>query len=300
MPPARRTDERTSTPAGCLATKSAATFPTPTQLSVSVWKSMCAKVIATPRVFDRPRWQHWTSVSSGSPRASSRIRTPQSAASAASSPCPRPSSTPTKAAVPFTSTAIDRSPQVRWPGNGRHVAAHSIGPNHPCSGIVRNPFPHFDLRALPRCGFHDQTVHQPARSGQAEPESAAGGIAVLHCPFDVGDTRAVVFGPHHQRLSAFAISYGNPNCPVAGIAGDVAGDFGDRRGDHGDIGQGEAEVVSQLMARLASGNYVVRVSYVDDDVIRHRHVRSISEKPVADSAAPGLLPRPARCPCPQR
>src|SRR3984957_14165341 len=242
MPPARRTDERTSTPAGCLATKSAATFPTPTQLSVSVWKSMCAKVIATPRVFDRPRWQHWTSVSSGSPRASSRIRTPQSAASAASSPCPRPSSTPTKAAVPFTSTAIDRSPQMRWPGNGRHAAAHSIGPNHPCSAIVRNPLPHFDLRALPRGGFHDQTVHQPARAGQAESESAAGGIAVLHGPFDVGDTRAVVFGPHHQGLSPLAVLHGNPNRPITGVAGDVAGDFGNRRGYPCDVGQRETEV----------------------------------------------------------
>src|ERR1700722_8146785 len=261
---------------------------------------MCASVIATPRVSERPRWQLWTSASSGSPRASPRICPPQSAASAASSPCPRPSSTPIKAALPFTSTAIDRSPQTVWPGNGRHVAAHSNGPNPPCSTIVRNPLPHFDLRALPRCGFHDQTVHQPARSRQAEPESAAGGIAVFHRPFDVGDTRAVVFGPHHQRLPAFAISYRNPNRSVAGIAGDVAGDFGDRRGDHGDIGQGEAEVVSQLMTRLASGNYVVRVSYVDDDVIRHRHVRSISEQPVADSAAPGPLPNPARCPCPQR
>src|ERR1700722_18015431 len=261
---------------------------------------MCASVIATPRVSERPRWQLWTSASSGSPRASPRICTPQSAASAARSPCPRPSSPPIKAAVPFPSTALDRPPQTVWPGSGRDVAAHSIGPNHPCSGIVRNPFPHFDLRALTRGGFHDQTVHQPARSGQAEPESAAGGIAVLHCPFDVGDARAVVFGPHDQGLSAFAVLYGNPNRSVAGIAGDVAGDFGDRRGNHGDIGQRETHVARQLVTRLASGNDVVGMTYVNDDVIRHRHVKSVSEKPAADSAAPGPLPSPARCPCPRR
>src|ERR1700743_2004992 len=235
---------------------------------------MCTNVIATPRVFDKPRWQLWTSVSSASLRASPRICTPQSAASAASSPCPRPSSTPINAAVPLTSTAIARSPQTVCPGSGRDVAAHSIGPSQPCSAIVRNPLPHPDGRALTRAGFNDQPVHQPARSGQAEPESTAGGIAVLHCPFDVGDARSVVFGPHDQGLSAFAVLHRNPDRPVPGVAGDVAGYFGDRRGDHGDIGQRENHVACELVTRLAGGNDVVGMTYVNDDVIRHRHVPS--------------------------
>src|ERR1700743_1036299 len=260
---------------------------------------MCTNVIATPRVLDKPRWQLWTSVSSASPRVSPRICTPQSAASAASSPCPRPSSTPIKAPVPFTSTAIDRSPQTVWPGSGRDVAAHSIGPSQPCSAIVRNPLPHLDGRALTRGGFHDQPVHQPARSGQPEPESTAGGITVLHCPFDVGDARPIVFGPHDQCLSAFAVLYGNPDRPVTGVTGDVAGDLGDCRGDHGDIGQRETHVARRLVTRLASGNDVVGMTYVNDDVIRHRHVQSVSWRPAAGSAAPGPLPSPARCPCPR-
>src|ERR1700761_1046408 len=300
MPPARRTDERTSVPPGYLATKSAATLPIPVQLSVSLWKSMRANVIAAPRVSDRARWQLWTSTSSGSARASPRTCAPQPAASAACVPWPSPSSTPIKALAPPTSTAIARWPQMSWPGSGRDVAAHSIGPSRPWSAIVRNPLPHFDLRALPGCGFHDQPIHQPARPRQAEAQSAAGGIAVLHCPFDVGDTRAVVFGPYDQGLPALSVLDGNPDRAVAGVAGDVAGDFGDRGGDHGDIGQREAEVVGQLVASLAGGNDVVGVAYVDDDVINHRHVRSVCEKPVAGSAARGPPRGPARCPCQQR
>src|ERR1700735_3903466 len=164
-------------------------------------------------------------MSSGSVRASLRTSTPKLAASAASGPGPRPPSTPIRAPVPFTSTAIERSPQTYWPGSGRDLAAHSIGPSRPCSAIVRNPFPHLDHRPLTRGRFHDHAVHQPAGARQAEAQAAAGRIAVLHCSVDVGDARTVVFGPHHQCLSTLANFQGDPDGPEAGIAGDVAGDF---------------------------------------------------------------------------
>ncbi|EUA50834.1 hypothetical protein I552_1774 [Mycobacterium xenopi 3993] len=42
-------------------------------------------------------------------------------------------------------------------------------PSRPCSRTGRNPFPHFDECSPTRRGFHDQPVHQAARTGQAQP-----------------------------------------------------------------------------------------------------------------------------------
>ena len=52
-------------------------------------------------------------------------------------------------------------------GRGRPAVAHSIGPEAALSCTGRNPFPHFDDRSAPECGFHDQPVHQAAGTGQA-------------------------------------------------------------------------------------------------------------------------------------
>src|SRR6516162_5056167 len=108
-----------------------------------------------------------------------------------------------RAPVPSTSTAISLSPQMFSPGRALALAAHSIGPSQPCSAIARNPLPHLDDRPVTRGGLDDHAVHQPACAGQAEAQATTGGIAVLHCPFDVGNAGTVVFGTHHQRPSAF-------------------------------------------------------------------------------------------------
>src|SRR5215208_7118070 len=217
MPPARSADARIWTPSAPLVTRSAVTLPIPIQLSVSVSKSMRAKVIAAPLVSDRPRWHSCSSTSRGSARQRLTTSAARSAAVSAALPCPSPSATPNRAAAPPTSTAIGKSPHTSSPGSGRRAAAHSMGPIQPFLRTGRNPFPHLDDGALTGCRLHDQSVHQSSRTRQAEAKPASCRIAVLERALDVDDAGAVVLGADHKGLSAVAVLDSHPHLAASGI-----------------------------------------------------------------------------------
>src|SRR6478735_295133 len=298
MPPASSADERTSRPVGCLATRSAVTLLIPIQLSVSVAKLTRANVIATPRVSVSARWQSCITTSSGSERQLSTTSTARTAAAAAASPCPRPSITPNSAAPSAASSAIGWSPHTSSPGRGRRTAAHSIGPNLPCLNTIGNPLPHLDDGAVAGFRFDLQSVHQPARAGQAESEPASGGITVVQCTVHIRDAGTVVFGPYHQRLPAVPELHPHAHLALAGVTGYVAGDFGEGGGDHRAVGQREAEPAGELVTGLTCGDDVVGIVDVDDEVSRHCRVRSSVCGCRANGSAAQAPPRgPARCAC---
>ena len=100
-----------------------------------------------------------------------------------------------------------------------------MGPNLPCLCTTRNPLPHFDDRSVAACGFHYQPIHQAAGSGQAQPQSAAGGVSVFHCALDVGDAGTIILGAYHQGLAAFTVLHSYPDgaapCGARQLIGDV-------------------------------------------------------------------------------
>jgi len=195
-------------------------FPIRPAAAYSSERSMCANVIATPRVFD----SHGCSTDRGrAARRASRDRKTQSA-SLGGQFAEVPDRQPTSGRRCRSRDAIERSRRCAARQRARR-GAHSIGPSHPLLNNCRINFTHFDLVHAPGgC-----TIPRPQPGAPAGRGESAAVIAVLHCPFRCALPGGVV-GPNHQCLSAFAILYRRPERFVAGVAGEFAGEFGYRRG----------------------------------------------------------------------
>src|SRR5439155_15543167 len=215
------------------------------------------RVITTPRVLVRARWQRLTREMIESPANCSRMATAARAAATASSPCPTPSTT--ASSTPWSSGLTRcRSPETAWPSSGRAATPQSINGGWSAASLTSaQPFLHGDCGSFANLGIDVKLIHQPFGAGQADSQSLAGGIAVLHGQRHVRNTRAVVPSDQGDAVAVALLDGRQNNLSGLGMVDDVAGHFGDGGGDQGQVGSAEAQLHTQL-APLLAGRHDVR------------------------------------------
>src|SRR5918996_3699296 len=147
---------------------------------------------------------------------------------------------------------------------------------------------------LAQVGDDVKLVHQPLGPRQAQSQTVASRVAILHGLGDVGDAGSLVTGDDHDALSATLLDEAQNDLAPRGVAHNVACQLRNGRGDEGQIAAGEAQMRPQRAPLLTRDH--------DVDVRPDRHARFMphSAGPLAcdGRGTPALLPGPAQSPRP--
>src|SRR5258708_27535047 len=212
-----------------------------------------ARVMTTPRVWASAVWQRLVSAWTESPGCWRRASTAIAATRLASGPWPRPSTTASRRPRSCGCTKC-RSPETVCPGVAFCATAQSAKWGVFVIGVILEPFAHCDFRAFADFGSDFKIIHQPFRTRQADAETTAGGVTVLHGLADVRDARTLVLGDDLQAPVVTMLHLGKEDLAALGMIEDVAGDLRDGSGHQRNLRPGEAQGQRLLAPLLAGGD----------------------------------------------
>src|SRR5205807_6196803 len=147
-----------------------------------------------------------------------------SAGTAASSPCPNPSTTATRAPPGKCITAC-RSPDLDCPGSVSAAAPHSM------REVSTLPFLNRHDRAQANIGDDFKLVHQPPDSGQAKPQTPRRREPGLEGAGNVWDTRSFVVGRDNDPAGFSLLDEFQDDFAALGVEQNVSSQLGNCGGD---------------------------------------------------------------------
>src|SRR5438093_1534722 len=171
---------------------------------------------------------------------------------AASSPCPSPSMTATKA--PFGNPATRcRSPHSVSPGKACETIPHSIPGKRRtvASPMATRPFAHHYGCSRPDLGADFELIHQTAHSREPHAQPFAGRIPVLHGKRKVGDSRSLVLCLNREAPCFVLVDNPEKNLAFLGVFQDIARRLGNCGSNESKVRPSEACLLRQSAPLLA-------------------------------------------------